>query len=154
MRVPVQFPIEEIVPHSGPMCLIGRAVEGDADSMVCELTIDDSGLFCTEQGVGAWVGLEYMAQTVAAWSGWHARLSGTTPKLGFLVGARRYDCKRQWFAPGETLRIEVVRGFEADNGLAAFECRIEIEGQEVASTQLKVFEPREAGEFLDGEGLA
>ncbi len=147
-RVPVSYPITDIVPHAGKMCLLDRAIDGDAESLSCEVTIRQDGLFFNHGGVDGWVGIEYMAQAVAAWAGWRARLRGEIPKIGFLLGSRRYDCSRPRFNLGETYRVDVHRQFQADNGLGQFDCSIQLDGQTVASATLTVFEPENAGDFL------
>lgn len=150
VRLAVVYPITDIVPHGGKMCLLDRAIDGDAESLSSEVTIRQDGLFFANGGVDAWVGIEYMAQTVAAWAGWRARLRGEVPQIGFLLGSRRYDCTRSRFALGETLRIDVHRHFQADNGLGQFDCSIWCDGQTVATASLTVFEPANAEEFLMG----
>lgn len=150
MRQTIPYPIADIVPHAGTMSLLDMALEGDADSLLAQVTIQADSLFFDGEGVGGWVGIEYMAQAIAAWAGWHARLRGEAPKVGFLLGSRRYDCARPSFRLGEVLRIEVKQQFQADNGLGQFACRIEIAGETVASAALTVFEPQDAKAFLEG----
>lgn len=142
------IPMAELVPHSGPMCLLDRALSADGDSLSAELTICSDSLFAQDGQVGGWVGIEYMAQAIAAWAGWQARERGEAPKLGFLLGSRRYDCSRASFHLGELLRIHVRCQFHADNGLGQFDCRIEIGTDTVASAALTVFEPANADEFF------
>ena len=146
--VAVSHAIADIVPHAGKMCLLDRTIEGDAESLSCEVTIQDDGLFFSGDGVDAWVGIEYMAQTVAAWAGWRARLRGEKPKIGFLLGSRRFDCTRARFGRGEVLRVDVHRQFHADNGIGQFDCRIVLDGQTIARASLTVLEPANAEEFL------
>ncbi|GAB3246152.1 ApeP family dehydratase [Chitinimonas naiadis] len=150
MRVAIHHPIAEIVPHAGQMRLLDRAVEGDGDGLLAEVTIRTDSLFFDGTGVGAWVGIEYMAQAVAAWAGWQARLQGGSPKVGFLLGSRRYESTRPQFQLGEVLHVHVQREFLAYNGLGQFSCRIEVEGVAVATAALTVFEPANADEFLKG----
>lgn len=146
------YPISHIVPHAGAMSLLDRAVAGGDDWLAAEVDIREGGLFFDGRGVGGWVGVEYMAQAVAAWAGWQARQRGEAPKVGFLLGTRRYDCARPCFLPGETLRVTVKREFQADNGLGQFDCRIEIGEDVVATAALTVFEPQDAESFLKGSG--
>jgi predicted hotdog family 3-hydroxylacyl-ACP dehydratase len=146
--VPVDYAIADIVPHAGNMCLLDRAIEGDAESLSCEVSIQDDDLFFVGDGVDAWVGIEYMAQTVAAWAGWRARLRGEKPKIGFLLGSRRYDSTRARFGRGEVLRVDVHRQFHADNGIGLFDCRIVLNGETVANATLTVLEPANAEDFL------
>lgn len=150
VRLPVAHAIADIVPHAGKMCLLDHAIDGDAESLNCEVTIKEDGLFFVNGGVDGWVGIEYMAQAVAAWAGWQARLRGEMPKIGFLLGTRRYECARPRFALGDNLQVGVHRQFQADNGIGQFDCRIAIGGQTIAQATLTVFEPNSADVFFDG----
>ncbi|MGE6761313.1 3-hydroxylacyl-ACP dehydratase [Corallococcus interemptor] len=142
MRIVIDQPIEELVPHEGRMRLLDRVLEGDADSLLAEVTVREDSLFFADGAVGGWVGIEYMAQAVAAWAGWHSRKRGGTPRVGFLLGTRRYECSRPVFKAGETLRIEVHRQFSADNGLGQFDCTLSIGTEKVATAALTVYEPQ------------
>jgi predicted hotdog family 3-hydroxylacyl-ACP dehydratase len=147
MGTPVDYALADLVAHSGPMRLIDRALEADASGMVAEVTIREDCLFFRDGGVGGWVGIEFMAQTVGAWAGWNARLRGEAPKMGFLLGTRRYSCSRPVFRAGERLLIQVRQEFWAESGMGQFACTISIEGETVASAALTVFEPPDgAGE--------
>ena len=156
MNDPAQIPVEQLVPHAARMSLLKQLVSVDAERLEAELTIAPDDLFFDSMGpgtgVGGWVGIEYMAQAVAAWAGAQAREAGAAPKIGFLLGSRRYQCSRSAFKAGERLLISARREFQADNGLGQFECRIEIQGEEVATAHLTVFGPEDPAEFLKGEG--
>ncbi|MGH8854711.1 MAG: 3-hydroxylacyl-ACP dehydratase, partial [Telluria sp.] len=98
----------------------------------------------------AWVGVEYMAQAVAAHAGHTALQRGEPVRVGFLLGARRYACSVPAFAVGSLLRIHVRRALQGENGLGAFDCRIEDgrDGVELASATITVFQPHNVEEFL------
>jgi len=144
----LSVPISELVPHAGAMSLLDRVLRVDDHSLEAEVTIRPGGLFGDEcggsAGVGAWVGVEYMAQAIAAWAGWHSRQRGEKPRIGFLLGTRRYDCERSVFLFGESLHIRVQSQFQADNGLGQFACQIMIDEIIVASAALTVFEPQDS----------
>jgi predicted hotdog family 3-hydroxylacyl-ACP dehydratase len=91
-----------------------------------------------------------MAQTVAAWAGWQSCLGGNPPKIGFLLGSRRYSCSVSEFSNGQRLHIHISKTFQADNGLGQFDCKIVMNDQEVAQAALTVFEPLDASVFLKG----
>lgn len=146
-------PISELVPHAGPMCLLDRVLAVEGERLSAEVAVPAEGLFSREGGVGAWVGIEYMAQAVAAWAGWQARLQGEQPRIGLLLGTRRYRCSLPRFAAGQRLRIDIERSYQADNGLGQFECRILDSGLELASATLTVFGPEDPSAFLNGENL-
>lgn len=147
--ISIALPISAIVPHAGSMSLLSRAIEGDDVSIVVEADIRHDhlfhgNLFYGGNGVGAWIGIEYMAQAIAAWAGWRNRLQGEAPVIGFLLGTRRYECNRPQFFAGETLRIEATRVFWGENGLGQFDCRILIGDETVAAAALTVFSPAES----------
>jgi len=129
------------VPHRGEMRLLDRLLAVDEQHAIAEVDVPADGLFVQDGGVPAWVGLEYMAQTVAAWAGERARRAGGEPRIGFLLGSRRYAAAHGSFAAGSTLRVEARCELVADNGLGQFACRITTPaGEELASAMVSVFE--------------
>lgn len=133
--------IRQLLPHSGPMVLLDRVVVADDESMCAEVRIRSDSLFCADGGVGAWIGLEYMAQTIGAYAGYTAWLRGEPIKIGYLLGTRCYECRRAVFAVGTLLRIHVKRVLRSENGLASFECHIDDDIGAIASAHLSVYQP-------------
>jgi predicted hotdog family 3-hydroxylacyl-ACP dehydratase len=133
--------IRQLLPHSGPMVLLDRVVAADEESLCAEVRIRSDSLFCVDGVVGAWLGLEYMAQAIGAYAGYNARLRGEPIRLGYLLGTRCYECTRPIFAVSTLLRIHVKRVLQSENGLASFACRIDDENGQVASANLSVFQP-------------
>jgi len=132
------------------MVLLDRVISADEESLCAEVTIRSDTLFCSAGGVGAWIGIEYMAQAIGAWAGYAARLRGEPPKLGFLLGTRRYDSRRPIFVLGSKLRVYVHRVFQNENGLGSFECAIDDEEGRVATATVTVFQPRDVNDFVHG----
>jgi len=143
--------VRSLLPHSGPMVLLDRVISADEESLCAEVTIKRGDLFCEEDGVGAWVGIEYMAQTIGAYAGYCAKLCGEPVKLGFLLGTRRYECHWPRFTVGSVLRVSVRREIQSEEGLASFRCEIvdRVRGLAAEAT-LTVFQPSNAEEFLNG----
>ena len=131
------------------MVLLDRVIAVDEESLCAEVRIRP-GLFCAASGVGAWVGLEYMAQTIAAFAGYTAYLRGEPVKAGFLLGARRYECTRPMFSLDSLLRVHVRRVLQSENGLGSFDCSIENGEEQVATATLTVFQPADAADFIKG----
>jgi len=142
--------IRSLVPHAGPMVLLDRVISADEDSLLAEVRIRSDSLFCNTDGVGAWVGIEYMAQAIGAWAGYTARLRGEPVKLGFVLGTRRYECSRPIFTLGSLLRVHVLRVFQDENGLGSFECSIDNEEGRVATAIITVFQPPNIDDYLQG----
>ncbi|MDI3293092.1 hotdog family protein [Janthinobacterium tructae] len=147
----MSFPgIGELVPHSGAMVLLDRVLSADAENLCAEVTIHAGSVFydAPSAGVGSWVGIEYMAQAIAAHAGYLARLAGAPVKIGFLLGARRYEAQLPLFVDGSVLQVHVQQALQGENGLGAFECRIEMAGAVLAQATITVFQPEDAKQFL------
>jgi predicted hotdog family 3-hydroxylacyl-ACP dehydratase len=136
------------------MRLIDRIVAIDGDTAIAEADVAVDGLFATDGRVPAWVGIEFMAQTVAAWSGARSQRDGGAPKLGLLLGSRRYAVHCESFACGTTLRIETHCELIGANGLGLFDCRILLGDEALATATISVYEPEDAMAFLAVEASA
>lgn len=134
-----KFTVEDLVPHTGIMVLVNRVIEFDEENMVTEVIVRDDSLFGDANTVPAWLGIEYMAQTIAAFGGMKRRLAGNPLNLGFLLGTRRYVSNVGTFSVGSVLTVSVKRLVE-DQGLGVFDCRISAEGISV-SAKLNVYQP-------------
>lgn len=142
--------IEKLVPHRGTMLLIDRLVEATDDRALGEVCITETSCFYRDgQGVPAYVGIEYMAQTVAAYDGAKRLRTGAAPEIGFLLGTRRYAADRDYFRAGDRLSIKAEMVFN-DGGMASFDCTISVNGVPSVTATLNVFRP-EAGEAMPRE---
>jgi predicted hotdog family 3-hydroxylacyl-ACP dehydratase len=119
-------PIGELLPHGPDMTLIDRLVEYSPQRSVATVTVRPDSKFLEGSGVPSWVGIEYMAQTIAAHAGYEARLRGQPPTIGFLLGTRSYRSDVGMFPLGATLTIS-VEPLVADAKLGAFKCSIAAE---------------------------
>ncbi|HUQ53143.1 MAG TPA: 3-hydroxylacyl-ACP dehydratase [Gammaproteobacteria bacterium] len=138
------IPIGELLPHGPEMTLIERLVEYSAQRSVATVTITPRSRFVEPGGVPSWVGIEYMAQTIAAHAGYEARLRGEPPAIGFLLGTRAYRSDVAAFALGAKLTI-TVEPLVTDAKLAAFQCSIATQ-RVVATAVVNTYQPA-AGEL-------
>ncbi len=146
-----KYKISQLVPHEKPMQLIDGMVDYDEDWFKSELEITSQSEFLNENNaVPSWVGIEYMAQTIAAFAGRISREKGEPVKIGFLVGSRKYSSTVTEFLIGMKLVITAERVMQGENGLSVFQCTIEdaVNGEQIASASLNVFQPDDANEFL------
>lgn len=145
--------VEDLIRHRAPMLLIDRLVEASDVHAIGEVRIGEgSSFYRSGHGVPAYVGLEYMAQTVAAYDGAHRAATGASPEIGFLLGTRRYAATRDYFLPGELLSIRADMVF-SENGMASFECSISIDGATCVTAALNVYRPGDGGASLLAEGV-
>lgn len=141
-RPPLPRPIAPYVPQTQGMCLLARLLEVDDAGLCAEARPGRDDLFTTRAGIPAWVGLEWMAQAVAAWAGWHAAGRGEPPALGLLIGTRRFATDQAHFALETAYRVRVRLEYRADNGLGHFRGAIvDGDGRSLAEADLTVFEP-------------
>lgn len=142
----IEYSVDELLPHSGKMMLLERVLAFDESSMTAEVIVRDDGLFGSTDAVPAWLGMEYMAQTIAAHCGMLCRLAGKPLLPGLLLGTRRYHCNVDSIAAGTELIVTVnqlVKGQDQGQGLAVFDCQIS--GDNVLiSAQLNVYQTEKA----------
>ena len=144
----IDWPLAELLPHAGDMILIDQVLGFDQEQIHTRLTVRAGGLFNREDGsLPAWVGIELMAQSVAAYAGCRARSEGNPVELGFLLGTRKFECNVEHFPAGAELQIHALRSLEDDNGMGVFECHLSGPGIH-ASARLNVFRPPQAQNYL------
>ncbi|MEY3786214.1 MAG: hypothetical protein RIQ94_2100 [Pseudomonadota bacterium] len=131
--------IAELIPHSGSMILLDKILEFDEHSLSAELVVRDDALLGNNKKVPAWVGIEYMAQTIAAYAGIQSKKLGEPINLGFLLGTRRYTSNIDSFDIGTVLTIKITRIIN-DDKLGVFDCKIYGSGIEV-NANLNVYQP-------------
>ena len=123
-------PLEDLVPHARPMLLLARVLRHDASSTACEVELGEQSLFRGEDGrIPCWVGLEYMAQCVAAHAGLEARIHGVAPRVGFVMGSRRLRFHRPFHPAEGVLEVEArhLRG-RVELGALSVACQIRSPG--------------------------
>jgi len=135
----IDINVGDLLPHDGNMVLLDGVVDYDQESLVAEVMVRDDGLFGDGKTIPAWIGIEYMAQTVAAHGGMMCHLVGKPINLGFLLGTRRYTSNISDFTVGTQLTVKVKRLIE-DQGLGVFDCQILGDGIDI-SAKLNVYQP-------------
>lgn len=142
-----------LLPHKPPMVFVDRVTAWDsaAGTLVAEFDVSPESLFfdSRENGVPAYVALEYMAQTIGCFSGIFDREKTPTeaPRVGFVLGSRRLELSRDFFAPG-TYRVRVSKVF-FDGEIGAFDTEIFSGNERVASGTLNVFRTESVEKFTE-----
>jgi predicted hotdog family 3-hydroxylacyl-ACP dehydratase len=142
-------PLEQLLPHRQPMILLTRMVEATATTSVCEVEIGPDSQFCDGDGVAAYVGMEYMAQAVAAFSGFHRHCNSQPIEVGFLISVPKFESYNPSFRLGQTLRVEVAHIW-GESQLARFQCVIKDakNGELLQQAELSVFKPESLDNIL------
>ncbi|MDE2317684.1 MAG: hypothetical protein KGK06_14855, partial [Xanthomonadaceae bacterium] len=64
------WPIAELLPHAGAMILLDAVLEHGPEHALCRRRVPAGGLLHDADGaLPAWMGVELMAQAIAAWAG-------------------------------------------------------------------------------------
>lgn len=148
------FPlIEQLLPHRDPMILIDRLVETDGQETICEVTITPQSMFREAAGVPAFVGIEYMAQTIAAHGGYQSYLAHEPISIGLLLGTRRLEMHCPFFQLGQILRVRAVHIW-GQHELMRFGCTITTasSASPLQEAEINVFKPKKLQAYLDQVG--
>lgn len=142
--------IEAVLPHSAPMILLDELISFDDESGVCSHEITEASLLYNDtlQGVPSYVGIEYMAQSIAAYANANEIKQGKPVEIGFLVSSRKYKCDRSVFTKGTQLFMTVKKLYRDESGLSAFDCFISENDSEIATARINVFQPEDPAKFL------
>lgn len=143
--------ISEFVPHRAPMILIDNLLEHHPDTLLTAIHISESSAYFDSiiKGVPNYVGIEYMAQSIAALAGVEAKLMGDKIRVGFLLGSRKLHMHIDHFVLGQTYHTKVSRLYQEPSGLAVFDCQIFHQGQIVASANVNVFQPQDTQAYIN-----
>jgi predicted hotdog family 3-hydroxylacyl-ACP dehydratase len=143
-------PVAAILPQRGPMMLLSSVLEHSEAHTVCAVDVRaDSPVLAEDGTVPALMGIEYMAQCVAAHAGLRAWMKGEGPRVGFLIGSRRLDFRSQaGFRVGQRLHARATRAW-GEEEFAMFACQlIDAPSQAIVlEGNLNVFLPRSLERF-------
>jgi predicted hotdog family 3-hydroxylacyl-ACP dehydratase len=150
-HVEVFPPIESIIPHRGTMLLIDAVTACSDDTLTAHATARHDAWYADERGaMPAWIGIELMAQSVAAHVSLNAMRAGGRARPGVLLGTRSYQAHVSVFARDAQLVIGVREVLRSEEGHSAYECTIDHDGERYANAVIKVFQPHDFQTFIEG----
>lgn len=146
-------PIEDLLPHRGNMLLLEAMVAADEERATCRTRPDAEAWYADESdAMPAWIGIELMAQGIAAHVALIARRAGKPPRPGVLLGTRSYKASASHFPAGTVLLVSACLSYRDNTGLGAYDCVLtDMNGTELASAALTVYEPENFDKFIHGE---
>ncbi|MGL5046798.1 MAG: hotdog family protein [Shewanella sp.] len=152
--------IADFIPHRAPMILLDKIIGYRHDNLETEVTITAKSPYFDDKhrAVPNYVGIEYMAQSIAALAGVEAKLRNDKIRVGFLLGTRKLSLYAKQYELGRTYRTQVSRLYQEESGLAVFDCQIyllpengtERENILVAQANVNVFQPQDTQAYLAG----
>jgi len=143
------YAVADLLPHSTPMVLLDAVNTVSADAVAARTRPRRDDLLASAAGSGmpAWMGMEYLAQAVAAWSGYHELCRGRSVGPGFLVGTRAFRSSVGLIPWGLPLSITAQRLLEDPAGVSVFEGRVTGEGV-AQGGRIKVYLPPDLESYL------
>lgn len=134
--------LDELIDHRGPMAFIDELVSAEGDTACCRALIRADNPFLLDNRLPAWVLVEYMAQSVAAFAGYTRALRGTEHRRGLLLGCRNLRMANVALEIGTRLEIEVVQTARFES-LGSFAGKVTCDETVAASGTLSVYEASE-----------
>lgn len=150
--------IGNYLPHKDTMLLLDRIVEYDLERprLVSEVDVGERDLFYRRElgGVPAYVGFEYMAQSIAALSGVNTRArTDGEPKIGFIMSIRAFETDVPSYPGGKTARVSVSELFR-EGSVVSFECAVSLDGAVVTKAVVNAIEVDSVPGLLAGRESA
>lgn len=143
--------VEEILPHRGTMLLIDCVDRCTERAIIAHATARRDMWYADGDGaMPAWLGIELMAQAIAAHVGLLAMHAGGSARPGVLLGTNSYKAFRPAFDAGTVLRIEACELLRGEQGHGAYECAIFVDDECGAKAIVKVYQPDDFRSFIQG----
>jgi len=143
-------PIEEVLPHRGIMLLVQRVVAWDAEHAAVAASAQRDAWYAEDGDMPSWIGIELMAQAIAAHVGLIARSQGRPPQRGVLLGTRQFRASRTRFPAERELLVSARVSYRDESGLGSYDATIDLDGAELATANVTVYEPPDFEAFLRG----
>ncbi|MHB1544779.1 MAG: ApeP family dehydratase [Gammaproteobacteria bacterium] len=134
--------ISELLPLSGRAILLNKILTEDAKGVTTLAYITKVHPFYSIElgGVPSWVGIELMAQTIGLHAGLVARRENRSPRVGYLLGTRRYIPAVLAFEEGMELEVSAEQLYSDASGLGAYDCAIASSGNVLVNATVIVFQ--------------
>jgi predicted hotdog family 3-hydroxylacyl-ACP dehydratase len=146
----LRLQVADLVPHRGSHELAGPHRQLSTPSrVVAEADVAEAQPVPAQRAAAAWIGIEYMAQAIAAWAGHRARARGDPSRWVSWWARVAMMCNASPSRRAAACASRHTCELMADNGLGMFACRILVGGELAASANLSVFEPPE-GDGISG----
>lgn len=149
-----EFEMSQLLPHEGRMLLLDELIERSDDGIVTALLIRPDSVLCDGvNGVPAWVGMEYMAQTACAYSGVDEARAGKQPSISLLLGTRSYQAQVPLFPLGTRLLVTARLLMRDDDDLVVFQCSIHdaATNRQLAVGDIKAIRPTDIQALIEGQ---
>lgn len=131
------------------MRLLDRIVAFDEQGIVARTRVDPDAWYAGPDGsMPSWIGIELMAQAIAAHANLTDGIKDGAPRRGVLLGTRSFEATTTRFAPATEITVRARRVYREPEGLGAYDCELAVDERMLAHAVLKVFEPADFDDFV------
>ena len=116
--------VAPLLPHSGCMVLLDSITDYGDHHLTATAAIGEDHILLQNGRLPCMLGMEIMAQGIAAWSGAHALDRGEPVRLGFLLGSRKLTLGVSEIPVGTVLDIHITLSLEDNLGMGVFDCSL------------------------------
>lgn len=132
--------ILKLIPHRHKLVLIDEVLDASKENFTVLVEVDDKSLLATKDGVPGFCGIEYMAQSIAAYNNTHFNLEDK-PKLGFVIAIRGFESELEFFPLGSSLEVFIEPNLIFQNSSGSFKGEIKIKNEIVAKASITAYVP-------------
>ena len=144
----IPYRVEELVPHRGPLCLLDSIDAYGENWLRASVTTRPATAFAAEAGIPGWLGIEYMAQTAAAFGGIEQVQRAERPSIGLLIGSRYYRSMVDLIPFGTRLTVLASLALRDAEDFAAYDCTLDAGEVRIAECTLKAYRPQDLTPYL------
>jgi predicted hotdog family 3-hydroxylacyl-ACP dehydratase len=127
----------DLIPQKPPFVLIDALVKISANDCETTFTVPVHHVLCNKGILSAAGLIENIAQTCAVKAGYEYQLAGKKIPVGFIGDVRHFVCSKR---PAANQKIITSVHIEHEVfGVSIISGKIELEGEEIASCQMKIF---------------
>ena len=145
------FPtIADLIPHRFPMVFLDEVTGFSPQGLTARFT-PTSGHWAGSEGLPAFMGLEIIAQAIAAHNCLLSHENDPTapPPIGVLLGTRRYQASQPNFPAGKTVTVVITEKVQDPQGFGAFDGTLYDDAKRIlAQATVKVFRPFNFREYI------
>jgi predicted hotdog family 3-hydroxylacyl-ACP dehydratase len=137
------FPVADLLSHTGSALLLDQLLDYGDDWIEAEVCHRKNSLYADIDGnTPAWVGIEYMVQTIGAFAGLENRQRQKPIKLGLLLGTRTFYAYVDFFPANGTIKVRAELRFRNDENMTMFACTITDRANNLlAEAEIKAIQP-------------
>jgi predicted hotdog family 3-hydroxylacyl-ACP dehydratase len=132
--------ILKLIPHRQSLVLIDEVLDTSKNNFTVLVKVSKKSLLATKKGVPGFCGIEYMAQSIAAYNNTHFNLEDK-PKLGFVIAIRGFESELNFFPLGSRLEVFIEPNLIFQNSSGSFKGEIKIDNKIVAKATITAYVP-------------